>query len=222
MFDSRNDPLMDRFIADLVEGAERNSRANGGPGVNVLVHKFANHAALGAGLGGVLLPGIGAPIGAAIGADKGQGLSAAGGSILGGLGGGLAGTVGGGGLGALIGALAGNPGAGATIGAGAGGALGGLGGLLYGAHRGGEKESIGDKLSSAAHEGAKTAAARFGIKEAFWPALLAGAARLAPMAARAGGFLAKNPIGQQIAGTAASNVVNRVMQPKQPQPGMMG
>lgn len=163
-----SDSFFDKFIADLVKGAEANSRANGGPGVNILVdrenrgreEKLANHAALGGLAGGLLLPGIGAPIGAAVGADKGQGLSAAGGSILGGAGGALAG----GGLGALLGALAGNP----QLGMGVGAGLGALPGMMYGAHRGGEKTST---LESRYTAGVKAAAAAFGIKEAFLGAL---------------------------------------------------
>lgn len=205
MFDSRNDPVMDRFVADLVEGAERNSRANGGPGVNVLVSrnrsgsesKLANHAALGAGLGGLMVPGLGAPIGAALGADEGHRGDAALGSILGGLGGGLGGM----GLGGLIGALAGNPGLGAM----AGGTLGGAAGTLYGAHKGGESESILDKAKSklgAAHDdGAKTAVERFGVKEAFLPLLgsLVGGTAL-----RAGaGALARGAGGRMLGGLAS-------------------
>lgn len=206
-----SDAFLDSFIADLVKGAERNSRANGGPGVNVIVsrenrgheEKLANHAALGAGLGGLLLPGVGAPIGAAIGADKGQGLSAAGGSLLGGIGGGAAGALGGGGLGALIGALTGNPGAGAGIGAGIGGAAGGIGGLLYGAHRGGEKSSLTDKLSVLGGRyaaGVEAATAKLGIKEAFLPLL---GSLLGGTALRAGaGALARGAGGRMLGGLA--------------------
>ena len=213
MFDSRNDPLMDRFVADLVEGAQRNSRANGGPGVNVLVHKFAGHSGIGAAFGG--------PMGAALGADDGREMAAAKGSFLGGLKGTGIGTLAGGGLGALLAALGGERAlAGALPGAALGGGLGGYIGNIAGAAGAGDSLShrITDKLSSAQHEGVKAAAARFGVKEAFAGAL----ARLAPMAGKAMGFLGKNPIGQQIAGAAASNVVNRVMTPKEPQQGMMG
>ena len=50
------DPFFDKFIADLVKGAEQNSRANGGPGVNIIVsrgntgheEKLASHAGPGA------------------------------------------------------------------------------------------------------------------------------------------------------------------------------
>ncbi len=276
--------LMDRIIADLVEGARRSEGFIRGGRANVEVSrenrgyesKLANHAALGAGLGGLLLPGVGAPIGAALGADKGQGLTAAGGSILGGAGGALAGGLGGGGLGALLGLLTGNPGAGAGIGATLGGAAGGLGGALYGANRGGEKQANGmfsmtspaagaqhamngggagvphpaapaarpsppplpaaalakmhasspfaapPKMAGEFERGSKAACAAFGIKEAFVPALMAAGRALAPMAGKALGFLGKNPIGQQVAGTAASMGVQKMMTPSQPQqqPGM--
>lgn len=50
------DPFFDKFIADLVKGAEANSRANGGPGVNILIarenrgreEKLASHDGLSA------------------------------------------------------------------------------------------------------------------------------------------------------------------------------
>lgn len=37
-----SDPFFEKFIAALKEGAEKNSRANGGPGVNVIVDR-ENH-----------------------------------------------------------------------------------------------------------------------------------------------------------------------------------
>jgi len=225
MFDSRTDPLMDRFIADLVEGAERNSRANGGPGVNVLVHKFAG-----------MIPGLGGPLtGAAIGGGIGglAGLlsgddhplrDAAIGAGLGGVGGHLSSELEQ--LKHLAGAAASPHVPGPNV-AGMGldrqmAAFSDHAKKMRGVQElGGEALN---KLSSAATSGAKTAAARFGVKEAFLPALMAGAARLAPMAGKALGFFGKNPIGQQIAGTAASGIMNHMMQPKQqPQPqGMMG
>jgi hypothetical protein len=269
--------LMDRIIADLVEGARRSEGFMRGSRAGVEVarenrgreEKLANHAALGAGLGGLLLPGIGAPIGAAIGADKGQGLSAAGGTILGGAGGALAG----GGIGALLGALAQNPELGAML----GGGLGGVGGALYGAHRGGKEAMFGGagglmapqaaaasmlsgggaamrpqavapaakpsgakppplpaaalakmhasspfaappKMGSAYEDGAKAAMAAFGIKEAIAPALLGLARAALPAAKAVGNFAMKNPVGQQMAGTAGSMAVQRAMTPQQPQP----
>ncbi len=76
-------------------------------------------------------------------------------------------------------------------------------------------------MRKAAEDGALAALRTFGIKEAFIPALIAGARALAPMAGKALGFLGKNPIGQQVAGTAASMGVQRAMTPSQPQqPGM--
>lgn len=199
----------DRFIEDLVKGAmesfARSPRrqpgetlhvqVNGGGGT---VHKQANHAALGAGVGGLLLPGIGAPLGAALGADKGQGLPAAAGTILGGLGGGTIGTVGGGGLGALLGLLARNPELGARLGAGIGGGLGTVGGALYGANRGGEGPH---KMGSAYEQGTRAAAIRFGVKEAFLAPLLGSIA--GPALARAGmGALARGAGGRALGGIA--------------------
>ena len=127
------DSITKKIIDDLVKGAAESEGFIRGSRMSVEVkadngreEKLANHAALGAGLGGLLLPGIGAPIGAALGADKGQGLAAAGGSLLGGIGGAAGGGLAGGGIGALLGALAGNPGAGAALGAPVGAGLGGL------------------------------------------------------------------------------------------------
>src|SRR5580704_6783535 len=100
-----SDAFFDKFIADLVKGAEHNTS---GVGVNIQVsrghdgreEKLANHAALGSLAGGMLLPVVGAPLGAALGADEGQRGNAAIGSVLGGAGG----VVGGGLLGAAAGA----------------------------------------------------------------------------------------------------------------------
>ncbi len=84
-------------------------------------------------------------------------------------------------------------------------------------------------------QGSQAALEAFGVKEAFLPALAAigGMAARAlpaigraftaakPALSRAGGFLMKHPVGQQVAGTAASNMVNRAMNPQpQPQPAM--
>ncbi len=155
----------DRFIEDIVKAAKesfaRSPRRQPGEELHIQVsgssgHKLANHAALGAGLGGVLLPGLGAPIGAAFGADEGQGLSAAGGTLVGGLGGGLAGRLVGNALGGAQGRLIGS-------------GLGAAAGALYGANRGGERTA--SAIDEAYTAGIKTAAARFGIKEAIFPAL---------------------------------------------------
>lgn len=157
----------DRFIEDIVKAAResfaKSPRRQPGEELHVQVsgsggHKLANHAALGAGLGGLLLPGLGAPIGAALGADEGQGLSAAGGTLIGGLGGGLAGRLVGSTLGGAQGRLIGS-------------GLGAAAGALYGAHRGGERTA--SALSEARDEGVKAAAARFGVKEALLPPGLA-------------------------------------------------
>lgn len=294
------DSIIQKLVGDLVKGAAqaegfiRGSRMQVDLGGDLVGQKVANHAGLGSLAGGLVLPGLGAPIGAALGADEGQRGQAAIGSILGGLGGSAAGGLGGAGLGALIGALAGKPGIGAALGGGAGGALGGIGGMMYGAQRGGEKESIIDKLSSmklgffsmsnpaqvaqqlvhgagpaiggpkkgpppvpaaakkgpppipasakaAFDNGAKSAAERFGIKEAFLPLLGAIAG---PMLARAGvGALARGAGGRMLGGlagkvapriagglggaafdqaaSAAGGALGNKMMPQQPQ-GMMG
>ena len=167
--------------------------------------KHANHAALGAGLGGLLLPGLGAPIGAALGADEGQGLSAAGSTLLGGLGGSAVGSAAGGGIGALLGLLANNPRAGAALGSAIGGGAGGIGGALYGANRGGEAPH---KLGQACEAGIHSAAARFGVKEAFIGPLLGSVA--GPMLARAGvGALARG-VGGKALGGVAGKVLPRI------------
>lgn len=204
------DSFMEKFIADIVKGAgdsfakgarisgERLNVQRGGDGHE---EKLANHAGLGALAGGLMLPGIGAPVGAALGADEGRRGPAAIGSVLGGVGGAGLGALSGGGLGALIGALAGNPGTGAGLGTALGGGIGGVGGMMYGAQRGGHKDTIADKLSAARNEGAKTAAARFGIKEAFLGPLLGSIA--GPALARASvGALAKGAGGSTLGGMA--------------------
>lgn len=161
-------PRIDDLLASVIKGA-----TEAGASVEQLTigheEKLANHGALGALAGGLMLPGIGAPIGAALGADEGQGLHAAGGSILGGAGG----MLGGGGLGALLGGALGGP-AGATLGGGVGAGLGGAAGTMYGAQRGGEApgllEKIRGKFSSAEDAylaGSAEASARF--KLAFLP-----------------------------------------------------
>jgi hypothetical protein len=50
------DAFLDKFIADLVKGAEANSRANGGPGVNVIVarNNFGHEEKLASAAGGAL------------------------------------------------------------------------------------------------------------------------------------------------------------------------
>lgn len=211
------DPFLEKFIADIVKGAN-DSFASGKrmPGERLNVQrgddgreeKLANHAGLGAGVGTLMLPGLGAPIGAAIGADKGQAIPAAAGTLLGGAGGGALGALGGGGLGALIGALAGNPGAGAGLGSALGGGIGGIGGMLYGAQRGGHKDTVMDKLSIARDEGIKAAATRFGVKEAFIGPLLGSVA--GPALARAGvGALARGAGGSAL-GSMAGKVLPRI------------
>lgn len=215
-----SDPFLDKFMAELIKGAEQAEGFVRGGRVGVEVkrdhgheEKLANHAGLGALGGGLLLPGIGAPVGAALGADEGQGGSAALGSILGGAGGGLGGA----GIGALLAALAGSkPGLGAAV----GGAVGGLGGSVYGAHRGGHKdtltERIGDKLSALEQrytEGAEAAVTHFGIKEAFLPllgmagSLLGGTALRGGLGMAAKGLAGKAGIGGAI-GRGAQGALN--------------
>lgn len=208
-----SDVFFDKFIADLVKGAELNSRANGGPGVNVLIsrdntgheEKLANHAALGALMGSIAMPGFGAPIGAALGADEGQRGSAAIGSVLGGAGGALAG----GGLGVLGGILTGNPELAKLLGA-AGAGIGGVSGMMYGASRGGHADTLGEKIRgkfSALEDryvaGADAAARALGVKVAFLPMLGAIAG---PTLARAG----LSALGRGVAGKALSGIAGKV------------
>jgi len=178
---------MEKFIADIVKGASDSfSKGKRVSNESLFVQrdggietKIANLAALGAGVGGLLVPGIGAPIGAALGADDGQGLAAAGGTILGALGGGMGGRV--------LGSLVGGP-----MGAAMGTGLGAGAGALYGAHRGGQK----------------SAADRFGIKEAFLGPLLGSIA--APAAARAGLGALAGKAGTGAIGSMASKVLPHV------------
>lgn len=166
-----SDAFFDKFIADLVKGAEHNTS---GVGVNIQVsrthdgreEKLANHAAL----GGMLL----GPLGAAWGADKGQGLQAAGGSAIGGLLGRSVGGLAGSGLGAL----AGRPELGTLLGR----LAGVMGGSGMGAHMA-TKESA---VHTAFVEGAKHAAAKLQLKEAFLGSLIGSLA---------GGPLAKAGLG---------------------------
>lgn len=211
------DSFMEKFIEDIVKGASTSFAGTRGrlPDERLFVQrsgsreeKIANHAGLGALAGGMMLPGVGAPIGAALGADDGQRAQAAIGSVLGGVGGAGLGAVGGGGLGALLGALAHNPSLGAQIGAGAGAGLGGIGGMMYGAQKGGHKESLVDKLSEARIDGVKSAATRFGVKEAFLGPLLGSIA--GPVMARAGvGALARGAGGGAL-GSLAGKIMPHI------------
>lgn len=87
--------------------------------------------------------------------------------------------------------------------------------------------AAGPKLGQSFEHGMKAACAAFGVKEAFLPALAGLAARAAPMIGRAltaakpaaqavGNFAMKNPVGQQMAGAAGANLINRAMTPQQP------
>lgn len=203
-----SDVFMDRFVRDLVKGAENVEGFGRGSRVKVEIageahrqeQKLANHAGLGALAGGILIPGLGAPIGAALGADEGRRGQAAIGSVLGGLGG----AVGGGLLGSRLGLLTGNPET-ANLLRTVGGGIGGIGGMMYGASRGGEAPSvideIRDKLSAlegSYREGAKEAVTRFGVKEAFLPMLgaLAGGTLLRGGLGMLGKRFAGNTIGR--------------------------
>lgn len=214
------DSFFDKFIADLVKGASSNTRANGGPGVNIVVDrenrghevKLANHGGLGGAggallgsLGGVGSPSINAALGAAAGADEGQRVPAA-------LGAG-AGSFAGGALGAGTGAalsnlLHVNPELAALLGQAGGNAIGGA----VGGHLGGKQAALvtfglANRATSVEHryvDGVKAAAAAFGIKEAFLPALLPLAGSLlGGTALRAGaGALARGAGGKALGGMA--------------------
>lgn len=151
-----SDPFMDRFIADLVKGAEGTEGFMRGGRVGVEVsrehrgreEKLAYHpnfagaanalGYVGGMASGAPLPGmLAAPISAGLSAAPGSGLSAMGGSLAGMGIGGLAGGV--------LGGMAGAPGLGAILG-------GGLGSSI-GAHMGGKDdrsvfEKVRDKLSA--------------------------------------------------------------------------
>jgi len=78
-------------------------------------------------------------------------------------------------------------------------------------------------LNSEFVAGARAACTTFGVKEAFLPALLAGARALAPKVLPAVMGAAKSPIGQQALGVGAQMGVQRMMTPKEPhQPQMPG
>lgn len=84
--------------------------------------------------------------------------------------------------------------------------------------------AAGPKLGQSYDAGVKAAFAAFGVKEGFaqfLPMLArAGAAlapKLLPAAKSVGNFAMTHPIGQQMAATAGSNLVNRAMTPQQPQ-----
>lgn len=240
------DSIIQKLVGDLVKGAAqaegfmRGSRMRVDLGGDLVGQKFANHAGLGGALAG--------PIGAAIGADPGQGLSAAGGSLLGGAGGAFGGGLAGGGIGMLLARLLGRDAiAGGQLGSLIGTGVGGLAGSAYGGHKGGEGRSLVDKLSAAAVDGVKAAAARFGVKEAFLPLLAAAGEIAGPALARAGlGSLAEGAGGKMLGGvagklmphigggvggaafnqltSAAGGALGQHMQRPQPQPhpGMMG
>jgi hypothetical protein len=177
-----SDAFFDKFIADLVKGAEHNTS---GVGVNIQVsrghdgreEKLANHAGLGFVLGG--------PVGAAIGADKGQGWSAAGHSMLDAVGGGVGGAA----LGGLAGAFTHNPELAANaarLSFDAGALAGGAYGASTHGERPGQMDRIRGKTSSHYVTGAKHAAAKLQLKEAFLGSLIGSLA---------GGPLAKAGLG---------------------------
>lgn len=176
--------------ADLVKGAELNSRANGGPGVNIDIARGDN--AREEKLASV--PGV------------------IGGGLLGGLGGTLGGSLAGAGAGALLGRLTGmSPNEAhelsALLGMG-GGAVGGAGGMMAGGAAGKDDPSMLQRLKGGALEaryleGAKQAAAALGIKEAFLPMLGAIAG---PTLARAG----LGALGRGVAGKALGGIAGKV------------
>ncbi len=207
----------DRFVEDLIKAAKesfaRSPRRQPGETLHVQIsgstgHKLANHAGITAGLGSLAgLGGTGGglgilttPIGAAIGADAGNRWQAAGGALAGELAGSTLGGLAGGGLASLLHM---DPRMGRQIGELAGGA----GGAAFGAHQMGEDrrnmlQRAGDKLSAARDNGARAAAARFGVKEAFIGPLLGSIA--GPMMARAGvGALARGAGGAALGGMAS-------------------
>jgi hypothetical protein len=211
-----SDNFFDKFIADLVKGAEASQGFMPGSKVNVEIsreHRGREEklASFGGALGGGLLGGG-----------------------AGALGGGLAGA----GTGALLGKLlhldpAVAQDMGALLGVG-GAAAGGLGGAAAGTAAGMEphrpslmERMKGGALESRYTDGIKAAAAAFGIKEAFLPALLGAAA---PMLGRS--LLGKaapaiaGRVGSGLAGAAFDTAAqaggqaigNKLMPPKPPMP----
>jgi hypothetical protein len=196
------DPFLEKFIADIVKGAndsfasrsrsgERLTVQRGGDGYE---EKLANHAGLGSLAGTLMHQGMGSHVGAALGADEGHRGSAAIGSVLGGSLGNLAGS----GVAQLLHM---NPEQAQLLGR----TLGSMGGASIGGEA--NASSFMDRMKGASlhdvrNEGAKTAAARFGIKEAFIAPLLGSIA--GPALARAGvGALARGAGGSAIGGMAS-------------------
>lgn len=280
--------LMEQLIADLVKGAARNTRENGGPGVNIVVarenrgreEKLAMDASTL--LGGV--PGVGPHLAglnaAARDNSMGSGFATGMGAGLGQLGGGAAGhalgglsdndklqllatllgSMGGGALGSAAGrglsqhihgedggkgekvAIFGGPSGPMAPGAAAASMLSGGGAAVRpqgpaARPQGPAKPpplpaaalakmhasspfAAGPKVGALEERydaGVKAACGAFGIKEAIAPALLGLARAALPAAKAVGNFATKNPIGQQMAGTAASMGVQKMMTPSQPQ-----
>lgn len=181
--------FFDKFIADLVKGANTNSRENGGPGVNIIVaRENRGHEEKLASFGGAL-----------------------GGGMLGGGAGALGGGLAGAGTGALLSKLLHlNPAVAQDLGAmlSVGGAgVGGLGGAAAGSSAGMEphhpslmERLKGGSLETRYTDGVKAAAAAFQIKEAILP--LVGAL-LGGTALRAGaGALARGVGGKALGGMA--------------------
>jgi hypothetical protein len=221
---------MEKIIADLIKGAAESEGFMRGGKVNVEIGRDRGHetkiAAHTSTLAGGI-PGIGPGLsGLNAAADSGS----MGGGLLTGMGSGLgqvAGGLGGGALGGLagkgLGGLAGNPELGALIGALLGGGGGMVGGGMLGA-AGGRALGHTEKNSAIAERyiaGIKAAAATFCVKEAFLPALIAGVRALAPKVLPAVMGAAKNPIGQQMIGTAGSMGVQKMLTPKEPQQPQM-
>lgn len=138
-----SDPILDKMIADLKEGAERSEGFMRGGRATVTVardHRGTEHklAAAGGAIGGAMLGPLGGALGA--GMQDGSGMSALGGglgSLAGGAGGAALGGFGGMHAGhALAGLMNKDQDLGALIGMLAGGGLGGMGGSALGGHLG--------------------------------------------------------------------------------------
>jgi hypothetical protein len=174
------DSVMDKIIEDLVKGASRNTRDNGGPGVNVVVSREnrGREEKLAFELPPAVMEALARP------------------GVAGGLGGGI-----GGGLHSLL-SDDGHPMRDVALGAG-GGALG----QLAMPHVMQAMQARTAALNSSYTDGVKAAAAAFGVKEAFLPALAAALPMVGSMlggtAARAGvGALARGAGGKMLGGMA--------------------
>ncbi len=195
-----SDPFLDKFMEDLIKGAQSTEGfvRGGHVGVEVQRENRGREEKL-AGLGGAL-GGMVGPIGAAAvgGLQDQSGSSAFGsgaGSLIGAPTGAAVGGLGGAGLGAIIARIADkDPAEGAALGAALGIPVGALGGSMLGGHLGQNhmRESKQGALEQRYADGIKAAAAQFGIKEAFLPLL----------GALAGGTLLRGGLGMAAKGLA--------------------